>query len=238
MKRVYAVGLRLFAWMAWILSSTLVGNAGIVTFDVSSQPGNQASTSPVVAPNVFATSLVRGPGLNTASGIGSFNASGFTTMPSIDLTDYFQFTVTAAPGYALDLEELVLGERRSLTGVREFQIRTSLDQFTTFTSQYSFSVPDSDALRDHSISLTGLSGVTDTVDIRIYGFAAESSAGTWRLVHHSDYGGIVLNGTVAAVPEPSSALLFGTAMMGGFWFRRRMVRRGSESLHFLDKNLD
>lgn len=238
MKRVYAVSLGMFAVVVWFFFSSQVGTAGIVTFDVSSQPGNQASTLPAVAPNVFATSLVRGPGINASSGIGSINASGFTTMPSIDLSDYFQFTVTAAPGFALNAQELVFGERRSLSGIREFQVRTSLDQFSTFTSQYSFVMPDSDALRNHSIALTGLSGVTDAVDIRIYGFASESSAGTWRLVNHADYGGIVLNGTVAAVPEPSSAFLLGTAMLGGVWFRRRIGASSRETSKTIEPCLD
>lgn len=230
MKQICVIG-RPIAMAIWLLSSSLTVQAGIVTFDLSSQPGNQSSTSPTVASNVFASSLVRGPGIVAASGVGSINASGFTTMPEIDLSDYFQFTVSAAEGYALNATQLAFGERRSASGVREFTVRTSLDAFQTFNFERNVSLPDDANLRNHLIDLEGISNFQGTVDIRIYGFASEATSGTWRLVNHSEQGGIVLNGSVTAVPEPSSLVLLGAMTGTGLLFRRRVTRKLVRPFH-------
>lgn len=224
MKQVCAIG-RPIAMVVWVLSTAFVAQAGIVTFDLSSQPGNQSSTSPVVASNVFASSLVRGPGIAAASGAGSINASGFTTIPAIDLSDYFQFTVSAAEGYALNATQLAFGERRSASGVREFTVRTSLDAFQSFNFERTVSLPDDANLRNHVIDLEGISNFQGTVDIRIYGYASEASSGTWRLVNHNEQGGVVLNGSVTAVPEPSSLVLLGAMAGTGLLFRRRVTHK-------------
>jgi hypothetical protein len=226
MKQVCVIG-RYLAMAVCILSNALTTQAGIVTFDLSSQPGNQPSTSPTVAQNVFATALVRGPGLGAALGAGSMNANGFTTLPNIDLSDYFQFTLSGAEGYALNVTQIAFGERRSASGVGAFTVRTSLDAFQSFNFERTISLPDDANLRNHIIDLDGITNFQGTVDVRIYGFSSESASGTWRLMNHSEQGGIVLTGTVTAVPEPSSLVLLGAMTGTGLLFRRRITKKRS-----------
>jgi hypothetical protein len=123
----------------------------------------------------------RGPGLTASAAGNTFSAAAFATTATIDLTDYFAITVTPASGFSASLLGITLDERRSATGIRNWSVRSSLDGFTSDLA--AFTVPDDINVRaDQPIPL-GLAfrGLTAPVEFRIYGFASEAAAGTWRL---------------------------------------------------------
>jgi hypothetical protein len=67
-----------------------------------------------------------------------------------------------------------------LTGIRIWSLRSSLDGFTTDLAM--FLVPDDANARTHVIPLGPAFGsFTAPVELRIYGYGAEASTGTWRL---------------------------------------------------------
>jgi hypothetical protein len=81
----------------------------------------------------------------------------------------------------MTITSIELDERRSATGIRDWQVRSSLDSFVTSLGGYN--VPDNTSWRcDQSVSLgASFQGLTSTVTFRIYGYNAEASTGTWRI---------------------------------------------------------
>jgi len=118
---------------------------------------------------------------NTLSfGTDGAYASGWPTDASI--TDYFEISITPNVGYKLNISEIDFGERRSSTGIRDYQVQWSVDNFTNSTTIATVNVPDDD--NERSGDITSLSiDVADgeTIKIRWYGYNAEGGAGTWRI---------------------------------------------------------
>jgi hypothetical protein len=197
------------------------GHGGILLrYDFSAAPGDQTSqAASFVDGNATASLLTRGPGLTASSGSGSMNARGFTTNSAIDLDDYYSFSISPLAGHLLNITNLGFAERRSGSGIRTFEIRSSLDSFGTANGGI-MSVPDNTGSRDQLISLSNLQNLTGPVEFRIYAYQAESSAGTWRLKNHSSTGGLTVDGSFSSVPEPSSA-----AIIGGMALLLAAVRR-------------
>lgn len=110
--------------------------------------------------------------------------------------NFFSFTVNPQTGYQMTLDSIALDERRSSTGIHNWEIRSSLDNYTT--SLASFNVPDNENWRSgQTANLSSLfANLNSAVEFRIYGNNAESSVGTWRLDD------VKVNGSVAAVSTP------------------------------------
>jgi hypothetical protein len=195
----------------------------ILRFDFTGKAGNETSLSATdVNALVLAGDLTRGSGLTASAAGDSFSASGWTTSNSIDANDYFQFTVTSNANTTMSLDRLSFAERRSGTGTRNFELRSSTNGFTTSSSQAVFGFPDDTNTRQRSIVLTGLSNLSGgtSVTFRVYGYSAEASAGTWRLQNNTTDNGLFLDGSITAVPEPTSGLLIGIGTLACFALRR------------------
>ena len=150
------------------------------------------STDPSVQ---SAGDVTRGAGLTAASNNGAFSSSGWTGGSAPDANDCYQFSITPAPGNILDIDTLHFAEARSATGIAMFEVRSSLDNFASVID-VAVAVPDDTATRDHSIALgTAFDEISAPVTFRIYGYAAEGSTGTWRLINHSVQLGLVLEGS-------------------------------------------
>ena len=123
-----------------------------------------------------------GIGVITFGSTGAY-ANGWTTDSVIEPTDYFQFSFGVNTGFTFSLDSITFSHRRSLSGIHKFAVYYSLDSnFSSPVLVDSFDVPDvSDEI---PVTLSGISlNITssDTVYFRLYGYAAESSAGTWRI---------------------------------------------------------
>ncbi len=190
----------------------------IVVYDFTGEPGDQASTAATInAANLTAAAVSRGSGLNAANATGSINSSGWTTGTSLDANDYYGWSLTPADGYSLNLTEIRFTERRSASGILSWELRSSLDGFASAVG--SATVPDNESSRTQTVSLdSSFSGIAATVEFRLYGFNAESAAGTWRL---SGASGLEVYGSV--VPEPHEyAALAGLGLLGfAVWRRSR-----------------
>lgn len=184
------------------------------TFAVDSQPANGSVSA-----------MSRGIGVNASSGSGAFSSRSWSTNSTIDLTDYYRFSITPNDGYQLDLTSLELDERRSGTGIRQWSVRSNLDNFEADLSPSPFSVPDNTATRTEQripLNVTNFSRLRTEVEFRIYGYQAERSTGTWRIDN------VKLAGQIALVPEPNSGWI-GMSMallaLGFCWRHRRRQRR-------------
>lgn len=201
-------------------------SAQLVVFSFNGSSGNEATFAVDSQPaNGSVSVMSRGSGLNTSSGSGTFSSRSWSTNNAVDLTDYYRFSITPSNGFQLNLTSLELDERRSGTGIRQWSVRSNLDDFASDLSPSPFSVPDNTATRtERRIPLSGanFSRLRSEVEFRIYGYQAERSTGTWRIDN------VKLAGQIALVPEPDGWLI-GTSMallsLGFCWHHRRRQRR-------------
>lgn len=202
-------------------------NGSLVLYDFTGQPGDQTSTAATsVAPGLTASAIVRGAGVTASAAGNSMSASGWTTSSSADTDDYYGFTITPNPTNTITLTNISFAERRSGTGIRTFEIRSSLDSFSSAIAGTVTGVPDDTNTRNQSFTLgASFANLSTAVTLRIYGYAAEGSTGTWRLANHTTDNGLLIDGTV--VPEPTSIALCGLvcSLVGaGALFQRLWIR--------------
>jgi cysteine-rich repeat protein len=152
---------------------TFTGAAG----SEDSLPADGAAPAPGLASIPV---MSRGPGLTPSAAADAFSASAFTTAAALDADDYYTFTVAPDAGFTVSLAQIILDERRSATGIRTWSVRSSLDGFAADLA--TVAVPDDVLVRTSKIPLGPAFGsLSAPVELRIYGFAAEGSTGTWRL---------------------------------------------------------
>jgi hypothetical protein len=205
-------------------STSAGGSAGHLTFSTFSANG------------VGATSNAGGVFSFTGWSTGATNASSVFS-GGLDATDYFQFTITPDAGFAFTLTSLTFSAGRSATGPRQVSLRSSADDFVAnlpvATTNANAGVVATNIIQftdnattatytGNSAMLTGadFTNQSGPLTFRIYGFNAESAAGTLRL---DDFG---INGsvsTISAVPEPATygAWVGGLVLGRAIWRRRR-----------------
>jgi hypothetical protein len=128
---------------------------------------------------------------------------------------FFEFTVAADAGFAMDLTSLTFdASRGGASTPRGWVLRSNLDGFTTDIA--SAVVPTAQPnLASFNIDLSGdLNQDISSVTFRLYGFGPSTGIGQF-------FDNIILNGSVHAIPEPTAL----TAMCVGILplCRRRKV---------------
>jgi hypothetical protein len=154
-----------------------------------------------------------------------------TLISAIAGQDYWEFQVEVASGYSLNLESLDFDHYSTNTSDPLVSFESSLSVFSSvngfdaadvlLTSTETNSVDNSSPQLQESVSVTlsGLDyqGLTGTTTFRIYAFSDGSDED--QIIRLDN---VVLNGTVSAVPEPSSfALLAGFCGLASVMVRRR-----------------
>lgn len=164
MNSIFAVGLSLFMTLP------------IWSQDIAAFSGTKTPTTATV-PNVTAEPLSRGPGLTASSG-PTFSSGNWATGKKIDLSDYIEWSVTAAPGYIINITELQINFDRDPDGFSNFftgngpakiRIRTSLDHFKSDIYAHD---KVSNSGQSPTIGTALRSAPGDTITFRLYGFAA------------------------------------------------------------------
>ncbi len=152
----------------------------LAVYSFTGAAGSEATLPPDAQPTGATASVIsRGAGLTPSAAGGVFSSSGFELALTRDATDYVEFGIAPDAGRALTLSALVFDERRSGTGIRTFALYSNLDGYTTPIQV--FEVPDDTNTRTQRAVLgTAFTGLTTGVTFRLYGYAAEATAGTWR----------------------------------------------------------
>ena len=142
---------------------------------------------------------------------------------SVDLTKYIGFTLAADAGYSFDITSITFGIGRSGTGPRQWQWRSSVDNYAAALTNYTtlaagltntsgvLTNPDSNSSwTGNVLTLSDASfKALTTVTFRLYGYNSEATGGT---------GGLQTSLTFA--PAPGALALLGVAGLVGSRRRR------------------
>lgn len=175
------------------------------TFETSVQ------TPALVDPNATASSFTLSSGsISYVSG----NAPSATTAISgtgwnvADGVKWWEFTVTANPGYAVNLDSLTFDDRASSTGPTSWSV--TVNGISAVSGQSTHQAFSSSPM--NTVSLSGLvfQGL-NSANVKIFGFGASGSTGTWRIDN------VTLSGTLIpsqAVPETLTPAFTAIALVG------------------------
>jgi hypothetical protein len=172
---------------------------------------NPYTNGQTVISGITVSGIGRGIGINGNSANDRYNANSWNT-PTLDVDAYFDFTLTPSVGNLISFESFVYTGQASGTGPNSFSFRSSTDSFTA-----DIGTP---TVTGATISLAGsqFQNLSSATTFRLYGWGASASAGTFSVNEFT------FNGSVSAVPEPSSIALLSLVGIGGFALRR--LRKG------------
>jgi hypothetical protein len=205
---------------AFFVIAAASSSAQLVTYTFGS------TATPVVTANQVADNLAASAfsGLNGSPSTGGTSplssGSYFTATTWGDAypgTNYFTFTLTPEAGYQFSTTSLSFNYRATGSGPAALAIYSSANSYASPLASFA-SVHDSAWYASGFLSVS-LTNLTTSTSFRIYGSGAESNSGTLRVDN------VILNGTVSAVPEPSTyALLGGVGVLGFTAYRRLRLR--------------
>lgn len=137
---------------------------------------NPYTTGDVPDPNITVSGIGRGPGINGNNANNRYNARDWSTGATIDLTDYFTFTLTPNAGRSISFVSFVFTLERSTTGPTSLELRSSIDGFTASIG----TLANSTGGTLNTIDLSGGSyqNISGAVEFRIYGWNAGGATGT------------------------------------------------------------
>ena len=193
MKKLFATLLSLCAAVA---SSHSQSFSGTYTFgsSVTSSTTNFAYNGTAI-PNLTVGGLVTGSGIGPTNSSGNFRAVNWTTSASLDLNDYFGFTLTAAPDFTFNMADFNFGVGRSGTGTRNWAWYWSTNAFTSSQILTNYTalatngggltntagvLSHADANSSWTGNVLGLSALTNltSIQFRLYSWASEAAGGT------------------------------------------------------------
>ena len=144
----------------------------LATWNLATESGNQASTAAtMVVHGITAGAITRSAGLTAVTGIGSINSSGWATTAQRDPAKYYAFTLAPPTGCVLAITGAMIDARSSGTGPVSASLSTSVDNYAAAATVSTTTAG--------TVAVTAMAG--GMIEIRIYGYAASSSGGTFRL---------------------------------------------------------
>ncbi|MDD4737530.1 MAG: PEP-CTERM sorting domain-containing protein [Kiritimatiellae bacterium] len=174
-------------------------------------------------------------GPSTATDMYGFRFSAATHQTSladaISNNHYIQWSLTAASGYALNLTSLEMNGQSGSSGPADIVLMTSVDGFSegdeigSLTARQNVTGGwDTDSSgwgAPIDLSAAGYQGLS-TVSFRIYGWnsSGTASAGIRNMTGND----LIINGTMAAIPEPATLGFMGIGLTALFLARRRMKK--------------
>jgi hypothetical protein len=213
-------------------------HADIIRWNTFGNSGTETSEpSSFTDPNIAAANLTLGAGVTAAGNGNRFGGSGWfdtgntvtgnTLAEAIAGNSFIQFVVTPTGGATFSATSLdFIWDRTATTGPSNVALRSSFDSFATDLG--SVSGITAGAFATNSISIAGLNNVSAVTTFRLYGFGATAPTGTGGFDASVTGNNVVLQGTVTAVPEPSSIAL--VSLMGCAGLVAAYCRRKAKSV--------
>ncbi|MFP9099745.1 beta strand repeat-containing protein [Flavobacterium sp. RHBU_24] len=154
---------------------------------------NPFTTGDVKDTNITVSGISRGTGITGSGANDRYNANSWNTA-SIDLTAYFEFTLTPGSGYEIDLTSFVYTAQASNTSINSFAFRSSLDGYTS-----NIGTP---TVSGATISLSGTNyqNLTSAITFRFYAWGAGAAGNTFSI---NDF---TFNGSVSLASAPGQVI--------------------------------
>jgi len=147
----------------------------LVSFDLAKLSGTPSTVAPTaVGPGVVATPLRR-VGVTAASSAGALNSSGWPT-GALDPAKHFAFSITPPSGCKLTATTLTIDLKASSTGPTQASVGTSADGYAHLEAIALVAAGGAT-----SVPLVGGSGASGSVEVHVFGFAADATTGTLRI---------------------------------------------------------
>ena len=178
----------------------------LVTFPSSWSGTPTAAAAVIQNANLSSTvSVTRGSGLTGISSNSRFNSDSWSTSSTLTLSnnDYLTFTLTAASGYLLNLNNAILNFAlaASGSGPSKFGVYSSVGGFGSTSNQIGADLTTSST--SVTIPSTGFNGL-QSIEIRIYGWAAVAAGGT------GGFSSMSLNGSVSCTTPAQPSTISGS----------------------------
>lgn len=167
------------------------------------------------------------------SGFSSSTGTAFVRADSVPASfssgQYFEFTITADPGFTLSLDTLDFRMGGQNTAAATYtvnaNVRSSVGGFasdltinpgTVTTASHTIANANTTSYSDFSVDLSGAAfDNLTTLTLRIY--PSDDSVSNSKFYR---YDTVTLNGTVTAIPEPTAVTLLTVSLVGLLAFRR------------------
>ncbi len=179
---------------------------------------------------INSANLTLGSGVTAAANGNRFGGSNWfnngnsnpsTLANAIAGNDFIQFIVSPTAGNQFTVTSFDFIWDRSGTGPSSVALFSSVDSFTNSLGTLTNLAGSTTTFR--SISISGISNVSTSTTFRLYGFGATATAGTGGFDHSNSAttNNVILNGSISAVPEPTSMVLVGLIGVAGAVVRTR-----------------
>jgi hypothetical protein len=211
--------------------ASLTQAADIVTWNTAGNLGTEtAEPAATVAVGLFGTNLTLGPGITAAANGNRFGGrnwfdsgdtvAGTTLTESISGNDYIEFIISPdnATFTATGLRFIF---DRSATGPNSLALRSSLDNYANNLAQVTGLSTTTSTFT--SLTFGGVTDVSTATTFRLYGFGATDPDGTggFDTTSTRTTPNVVLEGSVTAVPEPSTWIGAGLILGIAGWSQRK-----------------
>lgn len=157
---------------------------------------NPYTTGDVFDANITVAGIGRGAGVNGNAGNDRYNTNSWNTA-AIDLTAYFEFTLTPNAGCEIDFVSFVYTSQRSNVSIANFAFRSSVDGFTS-----DIGAPDFDGITI-DLSAGAYQNITTAITFRFYAWGASASGNTFS-INDFTFNGTVTCGCSGPVAEPTT----------------------------------
>jgi hypothetical protein len=202
----------------------------ILAYEVDGLTGTTLNLIPAVLdPDLTGGTLTRGVGLGATSATAGYSSSAWNITDTFDPdVDFLSVTLDADPGYMLGVNSITYRMTATSTAPNQARWGYSIDGGAwTYQTPYTISSATAGGA-DNAWTDIGLSSVTAPVEFRFWvwgttqadGDGAAATGGTVRIRNLAG-NDLVFDGTVEAIPEPSSLLLGLLAGLVLFALRRK-----------------
>lgn len=206
--RLHLYGARLASWPGCVF---ILAMLAVACPEVKAQTSiysnaitgiNPNTANPFTAGQAFhddisVSGLGRGSGAIGTGANDRYNANSWDTS-SLDPSAYFTWTLTPDEGFSIDLLRLSGAWQRSGSGANQYQLRSSLDGFTSSIAAGAITGSGSSATFNLDLSSTLFDSITAGIEFRLYAWGATAPGGTFSI---NDFSFV---GTVDTVVVPTA----------------------------------